>query len=176
MKVIIGSNNPTKIQATEKGFQSLFPDISFIFEHTNIQSNVSDQPMTDDETRIGALNRVQNLQKLYPDYDYYVGIEGGIEKDTCTGMNAFAWVVIAKENKIGQSRSASFSLPVQIVDLINQGYELGEADDMVFKQSNSKQKTGAVGLLTHNVIDRTDLYRPAVILSLIPFKNKKLYD
>jgi non-canonical (house-cleaning) NTP pyrophosphatase len=52
---------------------------------------------------------------------------------------------------------------------------LGEADDIVFGRSNSKQKEGAIGLLTGNVVDRAGLYEHAVILALVPFKNVALY-
>jgi non-canonical (house-cleaning) NTP pyrophosphatase len=52
---------------------------------------------------------------------------------------------------------------------------LGDADDIVFKRSNSKQKNGAVGILTDNLINRTDYYTHAIILALIPFTNSKLY-
>ena len=53
--------------------------------------------------------------------------------------------------------------------------ELGQADDVVFGATNSKQAMGAVGLLTGGLISRADLYRPAVLLALIPFKNAALY-
>jgi len=53
--------------------------------------------------------------------------------------------------------------------------ELGLANDIVFSKLNSKQKCRAVGLLTHNKITRTELYKDAVILALIPFINPGLY-
>jgi non-canonical (house-cleaning) NTP pyrophosphatase len=53
--------------------------------------------------------------------------------------------------------------------------ELGEADDLVFGRSNSKQDNGAIGLLTGDVIDRAQLYEQAVILALVPFKNPDMY-
>jgi len=58
---------------------------------------------------------------------------------------------------------------------VNSGLELGEADDLVFGQANSKQKNGAIGLLTNDVLNRTTLYEQAVIMALIPFKNPHLY-
>ena len=58
---------------------------------------------------------------------------------------------------------------------MRQGLELGQADDIVFGRSNSKQANGAVGILTDDVIDRAQLYEPAVIFALIPFKNPDLY-
>ena len=106
--------------------------------------------------------------------DYYVSIEGGIDL-LDNNYEAFAWVVISDNNKISKAKTATFPLPLKISDLIKQGYELGEADDIVFNRSNSKQKNGAVGILTDNLINRTDYYTHAIILALIPFTNSKLY-
>ncbi|HYQ57160.1 MAG TPA: DUF84 family protein, partial [Draconibacterium sp.] len=69
----------------------------------------------------------------------------------------------------------TFQLPPKIAELIAQGYELGDANDILFKQKNSKQKTGAVGLLTGNRINRTALYKQAVELAIVPFINPGLY-
>ena len=88
---------------------------------------------------------------------------------------AFAWIVISGKNKVGKAKTATFPLPKKISNLLKEGYELGDADDMVFKRSNSKQKNGAVGILSDNLITRTDYYTHAIILALIPFTNSKLY-
>ncbi len=90
-------------------------------------------------------------------------------------MAAFAWIVVRSQEMIGKARTGTFFLPPAVAELIRQGKELGEADDIVFGRSNSKQENGAVGLLTDNVIDRTQLYEHAMILALIPFKNESLY-
>ena len=62
-----------------------------------------------------------------------------------------------------------------MADLVRGGLELGEADDLVFRTSNSKRRNGAVGLLTGDVITRAGLYTPAVQLALIPFIRPELY-
>ena len=61
-------------------------------------------------------------------------------------------------------------------DLVRAGKELGEADDIVFGRRNSKQKEGALGLLTGKVIDRRELYEHAILLALVPFKSSELYS
>jgi non-canonical (house-cleaning) NTP pyrophosphatase len=66
-------------------------------------------------------------------------------------------------------------LPKKVSELIKQGMELGEANDLLFNQQNSKQKGGSVGILTDDVIDRTEIYWPAVVMALIPFKNSDLF-
>lgn len=91
-------------------------------------------------------------------------------------MGAFAWMVIkSKEGKISLGKTASFILPKKIIELVKQGKELGEADDIVFGQTNSKQANGTVGNLTDNVLTRTTYYVEGIILALIPFKKPELY-
>jgi len=173
-KIIIASKNPIKIKSTKLGFQRVFSHMDFEFEGVSVTSNVSDQPMTNRETLQGATNRATHAKIDFPNALYWVGIEGGIEK-VGDEMMAFAWVVILSNDKTGKSRTGTFFLPQKVVDLINQGKELGEADDIVFGHSNSKQKNGAVGILTGNLIDRTQFYVEAMILALIPFLNKEIY-
>jgi len=175
-KVYIGSENPVKVECTKIGFETVFgKEPPFEFIGKSIHSNVSDQPMSNEETLTGAINRANNLQAEYPDGDYFVGIEGGIES-IGEEMEAFAWIVINGKGISGKAQTSTFQLPPRIVELINQGVELGHADDMVFKRKNSKQGNGAVGILTHNIIDRIEYYRHAVILALIPFVNSELYQ
>ena len=57
---------------------------------------------------------------------------------------------------------------------------LGDADDAVFSDSNSKQKGGTVGKVTRGMIDRTAYYEHALHLALVPFLHEEsfpgLYD
>ncbi|MFW6220086.1 MAG: inosine/xanthosine triphosphatase [Nanoarchaeota archaeon] len=173
-KVIVASKNPVKIKAVKNAFKKMFENQKFEFISISTNSEVSNQPNTSNETFIGAKNRANNASNEYKNAKFYVGIEGGIEKKQ-KEMESFAWVVIKSENKYGKAKTGSFFLPNKIIKLINEGMELGEADDIVFKDNNSKQKNGAVGILTKNVIDRKKYYMEAIILALIPFKNKELY-
>ncbi|MCE7994952.1 MAG: inosine/xanthosine triphosphatase [Roseivirga sp.] len=173
-QVIIASKNPVKIQCVKQAFEKVFPQQDFHFTGISVPSGVSEQPMTDEETYAGARNRAINASKAQPEADFWAGVEGGIQKNG-SEMEAFAWVVVMSSDKSGKARTASFQLPPAVVELIDQGMELGHADDVVFKRDNSKQKNGAVGILTNDLIDRVSYYEPAVILALIPFLNEGLY-
>ena len=174
-KIIIASKNPVKVNAVVNAFQKMFPTENFDAEGVSAASGVNKQPQNDSETFQGALNRAENASKV-TDADFWIGIEGGIEEKN-SEMNAFAWVVVkAKDGSFGKSRTGTFFLPPKVAEFIKQGKELGEADDIVFGRTNSKQENGAVGILTNNVLDRTKYYTEAVILALIPFKNKNLYS
>ncbi|QDH78280.1 non-canonical purine NTP phosphatase [Echinicola soli] len=173
--VVVGSKNPVKVQCTENGFQRAFGERHFIVEGLNINSEVRDQPFGDKETSLGAYNRAKNAKNTFPEADYWVGIEGGVE-ELNDEMAAYAWITIMDRNgKVGKSKTATFILPGAISKLISSGMELGEADDKVFDRENSKQGNGAVGMLTNGTIDRTEYYEQAVVLALIPFISEKLY-
>jgi inosine/xanthosine triphosphatase len=174
-KVIVASTNPVKIESALLGFTRMFPDESFDVQGVSTLSNVSEQPMSSNETLIGATNRAQNVSKLVTEADYWVGIEGGIE-DVNEELEVFAWAVVkSRDGKIGKGKTGSFFLPNKVAELVRQGVELGEADDIVFGRTNSKQVNGAIGILTDDVITRTTYYVPAVIMAVIPFKNIMLY-
>jgi inosine/xanthosine triphosphatase len=173
--VSIASLNPVKKQAVQNGFLSVFPDVDFHWQTINTPSGVSNQPKTNQETLTGAMNRLASIRRSHPNSDFWAAVEGGVEFHGVNEMSAFAWIVIQNSLQTGKARTASFHLPPQITKLVLAGKELGEADDIVFQQSNSKQKNGAVGLLTRDQITRTSLYEQAVILALIPFINPGLY-
>jgi inosine/xanthosine triphosphatase len=175
-KIIIASKNPVKIKSVKIGFEGMFPGKEFEFIGVSVPSDVSDQPLSDGETLAGAANRCRNARDEFAEADFWIGIEGGTEKHNAEEMAAFAWVVIESGKLAGKGRTGTFFLPRKVVDLIHEGKELGEADDIVFGRKNSKQKAGAVGILTGDVIDRTKLYTEAVILALIPFKNPEIFE
>lgn len=174
-KVVVASKNPVKINTVEIGFSKMFPEELFEFVGMAADSGVLDQPMTEEETLQGAMNRVEDVIKKEPGADFYVGLEGGI-KEVSGELETFAWIVVkGKSGLRGKGRTGSFFLPEKVAELVREGKELGDADDIVFGRSNSKQSNGAVGILTDDVLTRATFYEPAVILALIPFKNKKLY-
>ncbi len=174
LTLVVASTNPVKIQAAVNGFQRLFPGSELNVITAAVPSDVRHQPLSDEETLRGALNRSAKAQAAHPHADYWIGIEGGIQPIE-PEMIAFAWIVVRSKEMIGKGRTGTFFLPPAVAELIRQGKELGEADDIVFGRTNSKQDNGAVGLLTDNVIDRAQLYEHAMILALIPFKNEALY-
>lgn len=176
LKVVVGSTNPVKVNATSEAFKSMFPDEEFEVQGVSVVSGVSDQPSSEDETIKGSENRMDNACTSFPDADYWVGHEGGIEYRGDQVL-AFAWITIRSkvDDIVGRGRTASYFLPKKVVDLINQGKELAHANDEVFGLENSKHKGGGVGILTNDVIDRTKLYSQAVVLALIPFLKREIY-
>ena len=175
IRIAVGSLNPVKIGATEFGFQQLYPDASIQVEGFSISSGVSDQPMGSEETRQGAHNRAKGLMALQSDFDYWCGIEGGIETLN-EDWFASAWlVVLGPQGICGESKTALFPLPPEVKRLVESGLELGDANDRVFREHNSKHAGGAIGSLTRGLISRQQLYEHAMTMALIPFAQPGLF-
>lgn len=138
----------------------------------DVDSGVSDQPKSDEETRVGSRNRAMAASDALPEADYWVGLEGGVEVID-EQLMAFAWMAIKGRNgKIGEARSATLPLPPAVKDLVDSGMELGDANDKVFSTINSKQGGGAYGLLTNGLYTRESIYTQTLIIALTPFVNE----
>lgn len=174
MKVAVASSNPVKQAAARSAFQQAFGQAVEVIG-LGVPSGVSDQPLTEQETRRGALNRAQRIKEKCPEADYWVGIEGGVAFSDEDGMQAFGWMAILDENRQSLARSASFILPLYISQQIKGGCELGPAMDELFGETNTKHKGGAVGLLTNALVSREALYTQPLLLALVPFLHPDKY-
>jgi len=171
MKVVIASHNPAKIRAVNKAFALQFPGEEIEYTPVSVESGVSDQPLSDEETRHGARNRARNACETHPDANFWVGLEGGIETID-EQLMAFAWMaVLGPDQRIGEARTVTLPLPPAVKALVAQGLELGDANDKVFSTVNSKHQGGAFGLLTNGIYTREGVYTEALVIALVPFIN-----
>lgn len=175
MLVAIGSTNPVKIAAVKSAFKKVWSRKNFKFFSIKVRSIVSRQPMSDLENIKGARNRAKIALKMFK-ADFGVGVEGGLQKIGNKWFDS-GWVVIIDKNGAeGVGSSVKMQTPKEMMKLVKKGKELGEVDDLIFKQRNSKQKEGHFGLMTKNIITRKDGYTDAVISALIRFIHTSLFD
>ncbi len=128
-----------QIEATRRAFSRTFPSCDVVIISVSVPSGVPDQPMGDDETRQGALNRACNARSHLCDQgesaDFFVGLEGGcvfearVELPSTRGaqggtqqLSCFAWGIVIKTDSsvVGAARTASFQLPAAVADLVSQ--------------------------------------------------------
>ena len=182
--IACGTTNPSKLAAVQAAFDRAFPGRLHSVEGFPAASLVPAQPWGDAQTRLGARNRAEGAAALCEASrgslpDFAVGLEGGcdIEEgeggDVVASVTCFAHMVVMqpRSRRCGHARTATFVLPPPVAALMlgPEKLELGDADDRVFGRSNSKQKNGAVGLLTGDRITRAAYYEHALILALVPF-------
>jgi inosine/xanthosine triphosphatase len=166
IKIAIGSENPVKIAAARKILQRAYPDACFV--SAAVFSGVREQPWGDKETRQGALNRARAVLKEV-DADFGLGLEGGV-METPVGLMTCAWCAIVDRNdKVGFGGGLNMLLPPVIAEVLYARGELGPAMDALVNQQNTKQKGGAIGILTNGLSSRQLAYQQLVAMAAAPF-------
>jgi inosine/xanthosine triphosphatase len=169
MKIFVASKNPVKINAVTIAASENYPDVEVI--GMEVASGVAAQPMTDRETLTGSINRAKALKELVLAKKYcsaneevlFVGAEGGVYHPSFAGKKKELWStvwisVLDQDGQIYSASGARFQLPQVLADGILAGKELGSVMGALFDDPDLKQKSGAIGILTKNFIDRTEEY------------------
>lgn len=166
MRVAVGSTNPVKRDATAAAFASI---AGATVEAVDVDSGVSDQPIGHEETVAGAETRARRALAA-GDYALGVGIEGGAARfDGIDGRYLIMWAAVTDGETVGRGAGPSLRLPEDLAVRIEGGEELGPVMDDVFDLENVKEKEGAAGVLTGNVVDRETALTTAVAGALGPF-------
>ncbi|MCG9695710.1 inosine/xanthosine triphosphatase [Shewanella sp. Isolate11] len=180
IRITVGSNNPVKISAAHHAVAMLFPDAEILSQGMHAPSGVADQPMTDDETKLGAINRARFCQQQAKlenqlEADLYIAMEGGVD---CFehGAATFAYMAIIYQDKLSIGRSAQLPLPNHVYQALKAGQELGDVMDTLFNTVNIKQKGGAISLFTAGKASRESVYTQALVLAMAPFVNPQQFD
>lgn len=170
MKVVVGSKNPVKVGAVEEAFRRYYPEC--IVEGIEVESGVSDQPMSEEETIRGARNRASRCSE---NADFGVGVEGGIAVIDDKLYNC-AWVsIISKEGVEGLSGGLYFELPPKVSERIINGGELGPVMNELTGEDNVKQKMGAIGIFSKGQLDRKQAYVQIVLSALVKHVSPEWY-
>lgn len=173
MKINIGSKNPVKIEAVRDAFSLFFDNINV--KSFSVSSGVDSQPKSLEEIIQGARNRAINC---FNNCDYAVGIEAGIFpiNNLTKYLDVCCCAIYDGKRIVGLGFGPGFEYPQFIVKrILQEGLEVGQIFDKIFKGKNINRKQGAVGILAHNKYSRKDFIRDGVIMALFPLLNKELY-
>ncbi|MET3658769.1 MULTISPECIES: DUF84 family protein [Sporosarcina] len=155
MEFMIGSTNPAKVKAVKAVLAIHFPQA--LIAETDVGSGVSDQPFSDDETRLGAINRALRAAGKGASA-IGIGLEGGVR--ILEGqMYLCNWGALTlPDGTRFTAGGAQIPLPKEIADELMTGKELGPVVDTYFKSSGIRMKEGAIGMLTANAVKRDELF------------------
>lgn len=169
MKIIVGSTNPVKINAVRVVFEEAWSGCQV--SGVEVESGVASQPMSEDETRRGAMNRAK---LCVVNADYGVGIEGGVQ-EIDGKLFECAWVaVINKSGEVGMGGGLYFELPEKIARRIQKGEELGPIMQELM-QYDVKRSDGAIGVLTKGMLTRQAAYEQIVKSAIVRFVSKEWF-
>lgn len=150
------STNQKKIEATRRVIESVLGgSVEFTVKGCQAESGVSDQPLSVEETKRGAINRIFNAKC---DADFIVSIESGVEREFDT-FYSFTFAVLGDKSRtrFGYGTSTKFQVPDHVAYGLEQGKTLGEINH---------SPEGLIANVTGDRMKRTDLIAEAVMVAL----------
>ena len=174
MKFIMGSRNPDKIRAAREVLEKFRIEF-YDFKAVEVDSGVSRQPLTLEDTAKGARNRALNA---FEDGSYSIGIESGLIKmpsaETCY-LNATVCAIYNGERYfIGLG--SGFEMPEYLARLVVE--ENLDVDEAAFKSGLTDDKRGGysgglIEILSNGNLNRQDHHiRPAVEMAFTSLYHK----
>lgn len=203
MHLFVGSTNPVKLNAVTIAASEAWPDA--IVTGLEVPSGIAEQPMSDEETRQGAINRAKRVLELglrqieqkdgtSENFDSQtqsaqnpnsanpnttalgVGLEGGVFLKE-NELWSTVWVAVADgEGNVFESNGARFKLPDQFAQPILAGQAMGEVGGTLTLDPELKKKQGMIGLVTSGFVDRTEEYAVIAKLALGLWFGRNWYD
>ncbi|RSL34237.1 DUF84 family protein [Salibacterium salarium] len=148
----VGSKNQAKLQAVA----SVFAEVDYDVQGFDVDSTVSAQPFSDEETKAGAISRAKAV--LEKDVEIGIGLEGGVMQMN-DGLYLCNWGAIAdKQNHVFTAAGAKILLPEEIANGLHRGEELKTVMDLYTNRHGVSHEEGAVGIFTNGVISRADMF------------------
>jgi len=125
MKIAVGTTSEPKIQFLKEILDELKIDYTLLPFAAN--SEVSEQPISDDETRTGSLNRAKNALTEHKDADIGIGVEVGYHPNKNGDYEIFCWAsIIDQKGRQISGQSHKLLLPEFHQGILKENKLLGD--------------------------------------------------
>ncbi len=172
MKIVLGSTSEAKKEILDNALKTAIAG-KYQIVGVSADSGVSDQPLIEDETVKGAVNRAKNAFKQVSDADFAVGLEGGLHK--ANGSDYFlvcGVAIVDNTQKVYIGLGGQLELPKEVSNSIKNGEQFGE----VIREYEAKNKNDEnASLLVESLISREASFTQAINNAYLTYKNKKHY-
>ena len=187
-RIALGSDRAAKIMAVRASIARIAAiDASWADAQVvarPVTTSAPAMPMTDWQLMGGARERAlavrDSLRSKRMDADVYVGLEGGfhsisIDGEWHTFLRGWAYATDGTTGAFGAT--PSISVPASIVKSVVDGrQELGVVIDQVAGMRDVRSRQGAWGILSRDLVTRSESFELALIAAMAPFYNSKLYS
>jgi inosine/xanthosine triphosphatase len=174
IKVTVGSTNPVKTAAALAVLRCVYGD-DIDVESVAVESGVSHQPWGNEEAVRGALNRAQAAQGVNG-ATLGIGFEGGLLEVEGRVFTCAWCVVVRDDGAVGIAGGENVLLPPSVAADVRAGAELGPAMDALTGLHNTKQDSGAIGILTGGILDRQAAYEHLLTMALARLLTPSYYE
>ncbi len=185
--IAVGSTRRPKLAAVTQALESfgavLAPAAEFAVLGFDVESGVSHTPCSRGELMRGARQRadglVQLAQQRRETWQYFVGLEGGIDTVQENGARRVfleSWAYVSDGSAGYYGRSGGVEIPAALAnEVLENGVELSAAIDRFAGAVGIRDAQGAWGVLSCDLISRQEAFRVAVLAAFAPFYNAKMY-
>ncbi len=140
-------------------------------------------PLSDDELLHGARQRVERLIAQLTatgrTADFYIGLEGGFHRQTFCGQSLIllrSWADVSDGQRGFFGAGPSLLVPQTLARaVIETGRELGNVIEDVASQPDVRSRQGTWGVLSRNLVTRSEAFALALLAAFAPFYNPQLY-
>ncbi len=176
IEIAVGTTNQAKLQAAERVCRAAYGAV--IIQGFATESGISAQPVTDEESILGASNRADAALQEFPSATYGIGLEGNVA-ETAGKLFLRGWAVVKDRRGVtGIGHSGGVALPDHIADQVRIGKELGPlVKDWLGDHENTiRHNQGTNGILTAGMYTRVDEFTHAIECALAPFVHADMYS
>jgi len=167
-KIAVGTTSKQKIEYLEEVLCEL--KIKHNIYPVEVESGVSDQPVSIEETKKGSVNRAKRALDGVKEADFGIGIEIGYHKEKNLGYQIFCAVTIIDSNKNEiTSESHKLLLPKYHQNILEKNESLGKHVHDYLK--NTKVKNHTKKHLDEVIRFRRPFIENALKTSLIQYLN-----
>lgn len=168
----VGSTNPVKLDAVRQAVLPTWSKAKII--GYEVKSGVDNQPRSDKETKLGAVNRAQRVLALGLSENKIesnaiclgFGLQGGVCQFEGKLWSTVWAAVATQDQRIFTANGARISLPPSIAKPIQAGAEMGPVLSQLFAGADIRHNQGMIGVVTRNLVTRTDEYANLAKLAL----------
>lgn len=170
-KILLGTTSQSKLEIVK----SVLP-IYYEIVPVDVKSGVVDQPLNEDTTIKGAVNRAKNAAGSSQEYEFAIGLEGGLEKINNLYYLVCVAALVDQRGDIYIGISNKLPLPREVSECIERGEQFGVVIREFMKniQNNSLNNSTQLIEYIQELIDRKKSFSMALSTALFAFKfNEK---
>ena len=178
--IAVGSKNVIKVQAVEEVIKE-YPSLAgCAVQAFAVTSGVSEQPLSLEETILGAKIRAQSAFAVCPSCSYGFGIESGLFQvnGTETGFLEACICCIYNGSNYFVGMSCGFEVPKPILNFVlEKKMDLSQAcfHSGITANQNLGSAEGLIGILTKGRVNRKEYTRQCIITALMQVEQSQWY-
>lgn len=171
MKIILGSTSESKKQIVKEVFDNFKLDCEII--QTEVSSDITDQPLNEVVTVQGSINRAKNASKRNNDFNFTIGLEGGLDIVANKGYFLVCAAALYDRNNVYVGVSSKLQLPQEVSIGIEKGQQFG---DLIRKYSEEHDNDIDMNVILNELISRRKSFAEALTNAYLTYISSRHFN